>query len=109
MLSHVQFFATLWTVAHQAPVSMGFCRQEYWSQLPFPSPRPSLTRDISVVAIGQQCCMGTSLCAEIFPFNSNLLTFFFFFFGADALYQHPTDHFYMDLQDIYQAGMKITV
>ena len=27
-----------WTVAHQAPVSMGFSRQEYWSGLPFPSP-----------------------------------------------------------------------
>ena len=29
---------TLWTVALQAPLSMGFSRQEYWSQLPFPSP-----------------------------------------------------------------------
>ena len=29
---------TLWTVAHQAPPSMGFSRQEYWSGLPFPSP-----------------------------------------------------------------------
>ena len=36
--SHVQLFATLWTVAHQAPLSMGFCRQEYWSGLPFHSP-----------------------------------------------------------------------
>ena len=37
-LSRVQLFATLWTVAHQAPPSMGFSRQEYWSGLPFPSP-----------------------------------------------------------------------
>ena len=29
---------TAWTVAHQAPLSMGFSRQEYWSGLPFPSP-----------------------------------------------------------------------
>ena len=29
---------TLWIVAHQAPLSMGFSRQEYWSGLPFPSP-----------------------------------------------------------------------
>ena len=36
-LSRVQLFATLWTVAHQAPPSMGFSRQEYWSGLPFPS------------------------------------------------------------------------
>ena len=37
-LSHVQLFATLWTVAHQAPLSMEFSRQENWSVLPFPSP-----------------------------------------------------------------------
>ena len=36
--SHVQLFGTLWTVAHQAPLSLGFSRQEYWSGLPFPSP-----------------------------------------------------------------------
>ena len=30
-------FVTLWTVAHQAPLSMGFSRQEYWSELPFPT------------------------------------------------------------------------
>ena len=33
-----QLFATPWTVAHQAPLSKGFSRQEYWSCLPFPSP-----------------------------------------------------------------------
>ena len=37
-LSSVRLFATPWTVAHQAPPSMGFSRQEYWSGLPFPSP-----------------------------------------------------------------------
>ena len=37
-LSRVRFFATPWTVAYQAPPSMGFSRQEYWSGLPFPSP-----------------------------------------------------------------------
>ena len=36
--SHVQRFATPWTVAHQAPLSMEFSRQEYWSGLTFPSP-----------------------------------------------------------------------
>ena len=38
-LSRVRLFATLWTVAHQAPRSMGFSRQEYWSGLPFLPPR----------------------------------------------------------------------
>ena len=36
--SHVLLFAIPWTVVHQAPLSMGFPRQEYWSGLPFPSP-----------------------------------------------------------------------
>ena len=35
-LSHVQLFVTLWTVASQAPLSLGFSQQEYWSGLPFP-------------------------------------------------------------------------
>ena len=37
-LSHVRLFVTPWTVAYQAPPSMGFPRQECWSGLPFPSP-----------------------------------------------------------------------
>ena len=37
-LSRVGLFVTLWTVAHQAILSMGFSRQECWSGLPFPSP-----------------------------------------------------------------------
>ena len=37
-LSRVRLFATLWTIANQAPPSMGFSRQEYWSEVPFPSP-----------------------------------------------------------------------
>ena len=36
--SHVQLFATIWTVVHQAPLSTEFSRQEYWSGFPFPSP-----------------------------------------------------------------------
>ena len=50
VLSCVQLFVTLWTVAHQAPLSMGFYRQEYWSGLPFPSigdlPDPALNSHI---------------------------------------------------------------
>ena len=37
-LSRVRLFATPWTVAYEAPQSMGFSRHEYWSGLPFPSP-----------------------------------------------------------------------
>ena len=38
LLSRVQLYATPWTVAFQAPLSMGLSRQEYWCGLPFPSP-----------------------------------------------------------------------
>ena len=38
LLSRVQLFVTPWTVAYQSPQSMEFCRQKYWSGLPFPSP-----------------------------------------------------------------------
>ena len=38
-LSRVWFLVTSWTIAHQAPLSMGFSRQEYWSGVPLPSPQ----------------------------------------------------------------------
>jgi len=38
LLNLVRLFAALWTVAHQAPLSLGLSRQEYWSGLPFPPP-----------------------------------------------------------------------
>ena len=48
-LSHVRLFETPWTVAYQAPPSMGFSRQGYWSGVSFPSPR-----DLSDPEIEQQ-------------------------------------------------------
>ena len=38
LISHVQLLQSPWTAAHQAPLSMGFPRQEYWNGLPFPPP-----------------------------------------------------------------------
>ena len=59
-------FATPWTVTHQAPPSMGFSRQEYWSGLPFPSPgdlpdpgiKPG-SPALEVDALPCDCLMGT--------------------------------------------------
>ena len=42
LLSHLRLLATPWTAAYQAPPSMGFSRQEYWSGLPLPSPQGGL-------------------------------------------------------------------
>ena len=54
LLSHVWLFETPTTVAHQAPLSMEFSRQEYWSGLPFPSSGalPSCPRDQACI-----CCI----------------------------------------------------
>ena len=46
-LSHVQLFVTPWTIARQAPLFVGFLRQEHWTGLPFPSPGGSCYRDLS--------------------------------------------------------------
>ena len=42
LLSHVRLLVTPWTAAYQAPLPMGFSRQEYWSGVPLPSPREAL-------------------------------------------------------------------
>ena len=46
LLRSVRLFATLWTVARQAPLFMGFSRQEYWSGLPFPPPGDFLNPEV---------------------------------------------------------------
>ena len=51
-LSHVRFFANPWTVSLQAPLSMGFTRQEYWSGLPFPTPEDLPNPRIEVASPG---------------------------------------------------------
>ena len=67
-LSRVWLFATAWTVAYKAPLSMEFSRQEYWSGLPFPSPGdlPS-----PVIKLGSPVCRQTLYClshqGSIFP------------------------------------------
>ena len=51
-LSHVWLLATPWTAAHQAPPSMGFSRQEYWSGVPLPSPN-QLTKKMKTLKNGE--------------------------------------------------------
>ena len=51
-LSHVLLFATPWTIAYQAPPSVGFSRQEYWSGLPFPSPAQYMVTLIILGIVG---------------------------------------------------------
>ena len=61
LLSRVQLFATPWTVTQQAPLSMEFSRQEYWSGLPFPSPGYLPNRGIE---LGSPTLQADSLLSE---------------------------------------------
>ena len=60
-LSRVRLFGTPWTVARQAPLSMGFSRQEYWSGLPFPPPG-----DLLHPGIEPESPAGSALAAGFF-------------------------------------------
>ena len=53
--SHVQLFVTLWAVAFQAPLSMGFSRQVYWSGLPYPPPGDLPNPGIEPVSLHVSC------------------------------------------------------
>ena len=56
--SHIQPFTTLWTVAHQAPLSMGFSRQECWSGLPCPAPEDLSNPGIKHTSVCLSCMAG---------------------------------------------------
>ena len=63
-LSHVQLFEIPQTVACQAPLSMGFSRQEYWSVLPFPSPGDLIDSGIEVLSPVSPAMQADSLPTE---------------------------------------------
>ena len=65
-LSHVQLCATPWTVAHQAPLPMGFSRQEYWNGLPCSPPG-----DLPVPGIEPMSLTSPALAGEFFATNAN--------------------------------------
>ena len=65
-LGHVRLSATLWTAAYQAPLSMGFSRQEYWSGLPLPFPMTNLDSILksSIITLPTKVCL---VKAMVFP------------------------------------------
>ena len=69
LLFHVQLFVALWTVAHKAPLSMEFPRQEYWSELPFPTPGDLPNSGIKHVSLASPALAGgfftTSITWEV--------------------------------------------
>ena len=67
-LSRVRLLATPWTAAHQAPPSMGFSRQEYWSMVPSPSPSALLSREYSFILL---CFCKRSYRAHLLPLDNS--------------------------------------
>ena len=64
LLSRVRLLATPWTAAYQAPPSMEFSRQEYWSRVPLPSPLVAASRVYSLVAVCRLLIAMASLVAK---------------------------------------------
>ena len=56
--SCVRLFVTLWTIAHQAPLSMGSSRQQYWSELPCPPPGDLPNPGITLVSLKSPALAG---------------------------------------------------
>ena len=87
-LSYVWLFATLWTADHQAPLSMGFSRQEHWSGLPFPPPGDLRTQGSNLCLPASPALRGDSLPAE--PPQSLHICEFFSFLLIVNFYFHST-------------------
>ena len=80
--SGVQLFATLWIVAHQAPLSIGFSRQEYWNGLPCPPPGDLLNQGIKPASL-----TSPALAGRFFTINANWEVSFYIY-----LYTHTHTH-----------------
>ena len=78
--SRVRLCAALWTAAHQAPLSIWFSRQEYWSRLPFPSPVPKpiihqLRERAEFLQERTLQCRGSEYSCNVFSFSLRSTTF----------------------------------
>ena len=100
LLSRVQLFLTLWTIAYQASLSMGFPRQEYWSGLPFPPPEDLPNPEIKATSPAPPALAGefsTTLplgkpTSQYVQTNESILTHYYSLMSAlylDFLSFHP--------------------
>ena len=88
LLSHVELFMTLWTVACQVPPSMAFSRQEYWSGLPIPAPCSSWI----VVSCSVGGCKGHVENLDYPQMHGGLFGNNEFVFDIFCLHDHDTLH-----------------
>ena len=100
--SHVRLCATLWTAAHQAPLSTGLSRQEYWSGLPFPSPILHMviyifqcySLNLSHLLLPLLCPKVCSLCFYSCPANRFKSIFLVYFTGICTCHESTLEHFH---------------
>ena len=83
--SCVRLSATLWTIAHQAPLTTGFSRQEYWSGLPCPSPVDLPNPGIEIASL-----ISPALAGWLFTTSTTWETLW-------MLHEYPINHFYQIL------------
>ena len=77
-LSRVLLFATPWTVAHQAPLSMGFFRQEYWTGVAISFPEVAVTEDRGMSGhFGCSCNLACFVCVQTWLPNVLFLSWYF--------------------------------
>ena len=106
-LSHVRLLATPWTAAYQAPPSMGFSRQEYWSGVPLPSlssytaflkyPNNGLFRHSPLPPPKSTCCMELSLVSchlEQFPSLFTSLSWHWQFLSSGQWFRRISERFW---------------
>ena len=92
--SYVWLFVTIWTVAHQAPLSMGFSSQKHWSGLP-----GSIPRDLTNPAIKSMSLLSPSLAGR----------FFFFFFLPLAPPGKPIEETYPNIKQVVIVTPQLTL
>ena len=86
-LSRVRLFATPWTVAYQAPPSMGFSKQEHWSRVPLPSPNCQGDVSLNFSSVVSHCYIFIS--SQFFPLKLQLLLGWHSFLHPDKPHKVP--------------------
>ena len=90
-LSPVRLLLTPWTAAYQAPPSMGFSRQEYWSRVPLPSPQQDATQtlfDIPLHMITEEGCLISPCYSLEICIQMDISFFFSFAFHVSSSFSY---------------------
>ena len=102
--SHVQIFVTLWTVAHQAPLSMAFSRQKYLSELPGPPPGDLLNPGIEPLSL-----MSPALASGFFTTSTAWEVPYIIHTNTIFLLEFPQLYLHSRFGTVHEKQMKVKV